>query len=61
LAVAGKIDQGYLGRLLQLSSLASGIVEAALDDQHPEEMTLAALQEGMPVEWQWQRAALRAG
>jgi hypothetical protein len=61
LAEAEKVDRSHLARLLRLTLLAPDIVEAVLDGRHPEEMTLAALREGVPVDWAAQQAALRAG
>ncbi len=61
LAAAEKVDRSHLARLLRLTLLAPDIVEGILDARHPEEMTLAALREGVPEEWAAQRAALRAG
>ncbi|MBX9593447.1 MAG: hypothetical protein K2X46_03720 [Roseomonas sp.] len=51
LAAAEKVDRGYVGRLLQLTLLAPDIVEAILDGRHCVEVTLAALWEGVPLEW----------
>jgi hypothetical protein len=58
LAQAEKVDRSHLARLLRLTLLAPDIVEAILDGRNPEEMTLAALREGVPVEWGAQRTAL---
>lgn len=51
IASAEKIDRGYLGRLLQLTLLSPNIVDAILDGRQSEEVTLAALWEGVPLEW----------
>ena len=51
MASAEKIDRGYLGRLLQLTLLSPNMVEAILDGRQSEEVTLAALWEGVPLEW----------
>ncbi len=44
----------YMTRVLRLSLLAPDIVEAILDGRQPPEMTLAALLEPFPVEWNHQ-------
>lgn len=44
----------YMTRVLRLSLLAPDIVEAILDGRQPPEMTLAALLEWFPVEWEGQ-------
>lgn len=51
LAAAEKIDRSYLGKMLRLTLLAPGIVEAILDGRQPEGVTLPALMEGLPLEW----------
>lgn len=54
LAAAEKINSSYVSRLLRLTLLAPGIVEAILDGRQPEGMTLPALMEPFPVEWRQQ-------
>lgn len=44
----------YLTRVLRLSLLAPDIVEAILDGRQSPEMTLAALLERFPMEWNLQ-------
>ena len=51
LAAAEKINSSYVSRLLRLTLLAPGIVEAILDGRQPEGMTLPALMKPFPVEW----------
>ncbi len=51
LAAAEKINSSYVSRLLRLTLLAPDIVEAILDGRQPEGMTLPALMETFPVEW----------
>jgi hypothetical protein len=51
LAAAEKIDRSYLCRVLRLTLLAPEIVEAILDGQQPEEVTLPALMKPFPVKW----------
>lgn len=58
LAAAEKINSSYVSRLLRLTLLAPGIVEAILDGRQPEGMTLPGLMETFPVEWDVQRAAI---
>jgi len=55
LAAAEKINSSYVSRLLRLTLLAPGIVEAILDGRQLEGMTLPGLLAGVPVEWgrQW--------
>ncbi len=59
MAAAERIDRGYLGRILQLTLVAPDIVEAILDGRQPEGMTVQALMEGVPAEWEGQRIAFR--
>lgn len=59
MAAAEKIERGYLGSLLRLTLLAPAIVEAILDGKQPEEITLPALTERLPLEWEQQRAGER--
>ncbi len=56
LAAAAKLDRGYLGRILALTLLAPGIVEAILDGRQPEGMRLPVLMRSFPGEWAKQRA-----
>jgi hypothetical protein len=60
LAAAEKINSSYVSRLLRLTLLAPGIVEAILDGRQPEGMTLPGLMEPFPVEW-GQQPLLQAG
>ena len=45
----------YMTRVLRLSLLSPEIVEIIIDGRQPPEMTLAALLEPFPVEWEEQR------
>ena len=45
----------YMTRILRLSLLAPDIVEMILDGRQPPKMTLAALLEPFPVEWEGQK------
>ncbi len=57
LAAAEKINSSYVSRLLRLTLLAPDIVDAILNGQQPEGMTLPGLMEPFPVEWNAQRLA----
>lgn len=57
LAAAEKINSSYVSRVLRLTLLAPDLVEAILDGQQPEGMTLPALMQPFPVEWQRQNHA----
>ncbi|KAA2234760.1 hypothetical protein F0L46_23005 [Salinarimonas soli] len=59
LARAERINPSYLARVLRLSLLAPGIVEAILDGRHiRERLTLEKLMKPLPVEWHRQMVAL---
>jgi len=47
----------YMTRVLRLSLLAPEIVEAILDGRQPPKITLAALLEPFPVEWEGQHGS----
>ena len=51
LAAAEKINASYVSRVLRLTLLAPDVVEAILDGQQPEGMTLPRLMEGVEVAW----------
>jgi len=55
LAQAIGIDRTYAGRILRLTSLAPDIVEAILKGEESEDMSLRALQGGLPACWGKQR------
>ncbi len=61
MAVAERIERGYLGTLLRLTLLAPDLVEALLDGRQPEGMGLPALTEPMASSWDEQRATLDRG
>ncbi|MCZ8146376.1 MAG: hypothetical protein O9325_00815 [Roseomonas sp.] len=61
LAAAEKINSSYVSRLLRLTLLAPDIVEAILDGRQSAGMTLPALMDPFPVEWERQREALAGG
>jgi hypothetical protein len=58
LAVAEKLDRGYLGRILMLTLLAPDIIEAIMDGRQPAGLDVSVLREGFPVEWEKQRDRL---
>jgi len=58
MAVAERIDQGYLGRILQGTLLAPDIVEAILNERQLPELGLPGLVEPLPAEWSEQGQAL---
>ena len=53
LARAKGVNATYVSRILRLTLLAPGIVEAILDGRQPAELQLDDLLEGFP--WEWQR------
>lgn len=58
LAAAEKLNESYVSRILRLTLLAPGIVEAILDGRHALEMALPELMRAFPVEWERQRWSL---
>jgi hypothetical protein len=57
IAAAEKINESYVGRILQLTLLAPDIVEAILAGRQPAELTLNVLMRRLPVCWRLQRDA----
>lgn len=57
LAAAERINASYVCRMLRLTLLAPDIVEAILDGQQPDGITLPGLMKGVAVGWEGQRAA----
>ncbi len=55
LAAANGVDRTYVGRILRLTSLAPEIVEAILEGNEPEGMSLAKLRAELPMVWRDQR------
>lgn len=53
-----KLDQSYVARIIRLASLAPGIVEAILDGQEPDGISLWGLRRDVPVLWQEQQELL---
>jgi len=58
LAKAEKVNETYISRALRLTLLAPDMVEAILDGQQPEGMTLPRVMEAVEVKWAQQRIAL---
>lgn len=54
IAAAEKINESYVGRVLRLTLLAPGIVEAILAGQQPTSIQLENLLQRFPVEWRAQ-------
>ena len=55
LADSEKIAPSYVTRVLRLTLLAPDIVEAILGGQQTKKMTLTALMEPFPAEWERQK------
>lgn len=53
-----KCDQSYIARTIRLASLAPDIVEAILDGQEPDGLSLRALRRDLPLRWDEQQAWL---
>jgi hypothetical protein len=51
------VNWGYMSRMLRLTLLARGLVEAILDGRQPEGMRLEDLMEGFPLDWEAQRCS----
>jgi len=54
MAAGEKLDRGYMGRLLQLTLLAPGIVEKVLDGTQSENLDLPSLMKSMSLDWRLQ-------
>jgi hypothetical protein len=54
IANAEKINESYVGRVLQLTLLAPDIVEAVLAGRQPAGLQLDGLMRPFPVEWRFQ-------
>lgn len=59
IAVAEKIDRGFVGSILRLTLLAPDIVEAILDGRQPAALGLPALLKPFSVEWDRQRVEIQ--
>jgi hypothetical protein len=61
MAVAERIERGYLGSLLRLTLLSPDLVEAILDGRASSSVALPALLEPVPKDWANQRECLGLG
>ena len=57
IAMAERIERGYLGSLLRLTLLAPGLIEAILEGQRLNGVTLPRLLDGFPSAWTDQLSA----
>lgn len=53
-----KLDQSYVARTIRLTSLAPDLVEAILDGQEPDGLSLRSLRRDLPLAWDEQRRML---
>ena len=60
IAKANSVDRSYVGRMLQLTSLAPDIVESILAGQAFADISLQHCRKGIPVFWEEQRRTLIA-
>jgi hypothetical protein len=60
LAAAKKTDVSYVRRMLRLNSLAPDIVEAILNNEAPNHLSLRTLFRGIPLSWEEQRRQLQS-
>ena len=60
IAKANGVDRSYVGRMLQLTSLAPDIVESILAGQVFADISLQRFRKGIPVLWEEQRRALKS-
>jgi hypothetical protein len=60
LAKAEGVDRAYIGRVLNLTLLAPGMVEAILDGREPAALDMATLMAGCPARWDEARAGISA-
>jgi hypothetical protein len=61
MAVAERIEHGFLWTLLRLTLLAPDIVEVILNGQAPSALGLPRLLEPLPLSWMEQRFMLNGG
>ncbi|MCE2810653.1 MAG: hypothetical protein LW850_34250 [Planctomycetaceae bacterium] len=55
LVAANQVDRSYVGRILQLTSLAPDIVESILEGGEYSELSLRDFRKGILVLWEEQR------
>lgn len=53
-----KLDQSYVARTIRLTCLAPDLVEAILDGQEPDGLSLRSLRRDLPLAWDEQRPVL---
>ena len=53
-----KLDQSYIARTIRLTNLAPDLIEAILDGQEPDGLSLRSLRRDLPLEWDEQRQLL---
>jgi len=53
-----KLDQSYIARTIRLTSLAPDLVEAIIDGQEPDGLSLRSLRRDLPLAWDEQRSML---
>jgi hypothetical protein len=53
-----RLDQSYIARTIRLASLAPDIIEAILDGQEPDGLSLWGLRRDVPLLWKEQRRLL---
>ncbi|WP_447730507.1 hypothetical protein [Pseudoxanthomonas suwonensis] len=58
IAAREEIDNSYVSRMVNLTTLAPDIVAAILDDTLPNHVTLFDLASGTPLLWDEQRAII---
>jgi hypothetical protein len=61
IAVKEKIDPSYVGDILRLTLLAPDIIEMILDGRQPPALQFESLRKSLPLLWDEQRRAIRAG
>ena len=53
-----KLDQSYIARTIRLACLAPDLVEAIIDSQEPDGLSLRSLRRDLPLAWDEQRREL---
>jgi len=53
-----KLDQSYIARTIRLTALAPDLVEAILEGQEPDGLSLRSLRRDLPLAWDEQRRVL---
>ena len=59
LAEAVCLDHSYIMRMLSLATLAPDIIQAILEGEEPDGLSLEKLKGSLPLSWEDQRAVLR--